>query len=196
MSKIPSKIIASLLIGLVIGFFVGFEFKAYQIRSAFKEVAESISGSSNENQSVLEQAEEENYQTIEKNIGDEIILATIKLKANKVDEQQTISSTGTPKVASAGSKFLIVNLTVTNITNSPFTFAPDDGLRLVDSKNREFKTYSNTIGSIENYLDYKEIAPNVSQTGVVVYEVPSDATSYSLVISKGGTTELYKIKLK
>lgn len=189
-------VIVAILIGLVIGFFAGMEYKAYQVRQAFQQ-ALSTPPNVSANKPILEQAKQESYKTIEKGIGDEVTLATIKFKVNKDEEKQTITSGyGTPKTAKPNAKFVIVDLTITNLTDSQFSFFPDDGFRLVDSNKREFQTYSDSIGSIANYLNSRELAPSIPQTGVLVYEIPSDATSYSLVIAKGGAEEIYKVILK
>lgn len=189
-------VIVAILIGLVMGFFAGMEYKSYQVRQAFQQ-ALSTPPNVSTNKPILEQAKQESYKTIEKGVGDEVTLATIKFKVNKDEEKQIITSGyGTPKTAKPNAKFVIVDLTITNLTDSQFSFFPDDGFRLVDSNKREFQTYSDSIGSIENYLNSRELAPSITQTGVLVYEIPSDATSYSLVVAKGGAEEIYKIILK
>jgi hypothetical protein len=145
----------------------------------------------------MEQAKKENMQVVEKKVGDEIVLTALKFKVNSVEEKQTISSGyGSPKTAKTGAKFIIIELTVTNITNTDFTFYPDDGFRLVDGQKREFTTYPDTIGGIDKYIISRKLSPSVSESGFIVYEIPSDATSYSLVAGKTGTKELYKVLLK
>lgn len=189
-------VIVAILIGLVIGFFAGMEYKAYQLRQAFQQALSNPPNVS-ANKPVLEQARQEGYKTIEKGVGDEVILATIKFKVNKAEEKQTITSGyGTPKTAQQNSKFVIVDLTITNLTDSQFSFFPDDGFRLVDSNKREFQTYSDSIGNIENYLNSKELAPSIPQTGVLVYEIPADAIGYAIVVGKNSTSEIYKVTLK
>lgn len=39
-------------------------------------------------------------------------------------------------------------------------------------------------------------SPNIKETGDWLYELPEDATSYSLVVAKKDTNEIYMIKLK
>lgn len=191
---------ASYIIGLVIfglGFFAGMEYKAYQIKSVLKDAFSGITDNNNSSKAttVMEEAKKENLTTIDKAIGDEVSLATMKLLINKVDEKQTISSSyGSPKVATEGTKFAVVNLDVTNTTDSEFSLSPD--FMVVDSQGREFSVYSDSIGSIDKYLNYRSLAPSIKETGVLVYQIPSDSTSYSMVIAKAGTKELYKILLK
>ncbi|WP_407306448.1 DUF4352 domain-containing protein [Desulfosporosinus sp. SB140] len=152
-------------------------------------------GTSQQPSTAVEKAEKDDTIIITKNIGDEITFATIKLKVNGVEEKQTISSKyGSPKTATEGAKFVVVNADLTNITNTAFKIPPD--LVIVDNKDRQFKTYSDTIGVIDDYLDYKELPPSIKVTGNWVYELPSDATSYFIASRKSGTNELYEIKLK
>lgn len=190
------KNVVSIIVGLVIfgiGFFAGMEYKAYTIRTALKDVFTGTS--SDTNGSVMQQAKKEDMQTIEKAVGDEIALATMNLKVNSVEEKQILNpSYGSPKVAKEGTKFIVVGMDVINTTNSAFDFSPD--LIVVDNKEREFSTYSDSIGAIDKYLNYRELSPSVEETGYLIYEIPSDGTNYSLMVAKAGTKELYKIVLK
>jgi hypothetical protein len=190
------KNIALIIAGLVIfgvGFGAGMEYKAYTIRTALQDVFGGT-GSGN-NTSAMQEAKKENMQTIEKAVGDEITLATMNLKVTSVEEKQILNPAyGSPKVAKEGTKFVVVGMDVTNTTNSAFDFSPD--LIVVDNKDREFSTYSDSIGAISDYLNYKTLSPSVKETGHLIYEIPSDATNYSLMVAKAGTKELYKIVLK
>lgn len=194
------KKIILLVVGLVVfglGFFAGMEYKAYSIRMALKDVFAGVNTTPNSNtkSTTMEKAKQENDQIVNKNIGDEIAFATISVKVNGVEEKQILKVTyGTPKVAKESTKFVVVNMDVTNITNSAFDFSPD--LVIIDDKGREFTSYSDVIGSDEKYLDYRKLSPSIKENGNLIYEVPNDATSYSLLIFKGGTKELYKILLK
>lgn len=192
------KNIKFLVIGLIIfvvGFFLGSEYRAYQVRTALQKAFSGTNTATTKTESAMEQAKKEEMQIITKAIGNEIILATLKLKVNKAEETQTLSASyGSPKVAKEGTKFVIVNLDVTNITNSKFSLSPD--FLLVDNKNREYSTYGDSIGAVDDYLNYKDLSPSVLETGSLIYEIPKDATSYSFMVSKAGTKELYKIVLK
>lgn len=144
-----------------------------------------------------EQEKQEDYVFIEKNIEDEIELATLKFKVNKVEEKQIISSKyGTPAVAKEGAKFIVIDLELTNITNAPFYFSNYNGFVLIDNKERQFTEYEDVIGSIDNYLAQRKLSPDIAERGFFVYEIPKDAVSYSLVIGKAGTDEIYKVVLK
>lgn len=142
----------------------------------------------------MDKAKKDNKIIITKAVGDEVILATINLKVNRVQEQANLSAKySSPKTAKEGAKFVVVNLDITNTTNKAFTFEPN--LLVIDNKGREFKPYS-SIGSIDDYIDYKEISPSIKETGNMVFELPNDATSYNLVSGKSGTNEIYQIVLK
>lgn len=191
-------VIAVVFLG--VGFFAGMEFKAYQVRTAFDE---AFSGGSNNDdgdnnnqpETVMEQAKEDDMNIIQKNVGDEIALATIKVKVTGAEEKQTVSgSFGSPAVAKEGTKFVVVGLEVTNTTNSAFSLSPD--FLLIDDKKREFSTYEDSIGATDDYLDYRELSPSVLETGVYIYEIPTDATSYSMAFAKAGSKDLYQVKLK
>jgi len=194
-------LIISALIVFGLGFFAGMEYKAYSIRVALQDVFAGVNTNANTNanqdtsNTVMQQAEKEKMQIIDKVVGDEIVLATMNMKVNSVEEKQILSpSYGSPKVAKEGTKFVVISLDVTNTTNSKFTFSPD--LVVVDNKDREFSVYSDSIGAIDKYLNYKELSPSIKESGFLVYEMPNDATNYSLMIAKAGTKELYKITLK
>lgn len=52
------------------------------------------------------------------------------------------------------------------------------------------------LNSVDNYMAYRELSPSIKEKGYIIYELPTDATSYSIVMGKGGTRETYKILLK
>lgn len=193
-----NKVIISfiVLVVFILGFFAGMEYKAYQISSAFQQAFNDTT-SPTPAQTVVEQAKEEKLITIEKKIGDELVMATGNLKVNTSEEKQiVVASYGSPKVAKEGTKFVLVNLDVMNTTKSSFSFNADNVFKMVDNQGREFETYENSFGAIDNNLDYEELAPSVKKTGFLLYEIPTDATGYSLITAKEGTKELYKIVLK
>ncbi len=206
MKKIGLIIIVAILAG-GIGFFAGMEYKAYQVRTALTKAFQQTSSSPtpaqetsqpsvSDTNSIIDQARQEGDKIISKNIGDEVVLATIKFKINKVTEASTLSGGyGNPMVAPAGSKFVLLNMTVTNETNASFNLDPSNGFVVVDNKRREFNP-QNAIGEVTNYLDQRELQPSIPETGTIVYLLPSDSISYSFNILKAGAKELYQIKLK
>lgn len=132
-----------------------------------------------------------------KGVGDEIVLATIKFKVNAVSERNTISSSNPynqPLNAREGAKFVVVDMSITNLTKANTTF-PSDAFTLVDNQDRQF-TPIIAIGHIDNYLDGRNLSPSISERGVIVYEIPTDATGYWFLVAKAGTSEAYKVILK
>lgn len=197
--KTLSKPLVVLIVAIIfgLGFVSGMEYKAYQIRSAIGKAFNNAATSPNPTPvSVVEEAKKEMI-VINKAIGDDVTLATINIKINTSEETKTLSNKySSPKVAKEGTKFVVINLDVTNSTKGEYTLAPDDVFLLVDNQKREYRTYNDSIGAIDNYLNYKTLSPSIKQTGFLIYEIPEDAMSYSLVTSKAGTSELYIIKLK
>jgi len=205
MNKTILKTLTTIVVCLAIGFFAGMEYKAYQVRSVLQEVTDVFNGPSQQTiptpeisqQTKGEQGAQDEYVFIEKNIGDEIKLATIKAKVSGTRERQTLSGGfGTPAIAKENAKFVVIDLSITNITDANFTFFPDSGFILIDNKERQFTTYGDTIFSIETYLNVRELAPSITERGVLVYEIPQDSISYSLFVVNLGTNEIYKINLK
>ena len=174
------------------------EYKAYQVRTAVQQALSQVSAAQ---VLTLENAQSERSKTaptsyIDKNIGDEVLLETIKYKVLSSKEQSHIqSSLGSSAVPSAGAKFIIVTLRMTNLTNADLIF-PYEGIPLVDSQGRQYSLYDKTIGNIDNYLVGTKLPPSVAKEGVEVFEVPSDASGYYLVAAKGGTNDIYRVKLQ
>jgi hypothetical protein len=194
-----------ILVGFIVifglGFFAGEEYKAYQVRTAIQKAfapqnSNNSQGQTTNENSIVNQAKQEKDKTIVKHVGDEITLATMKLTINKVTETQTLSGGyGSPKVAPAGSKYVLLDMNVTNLTNASFDFVTSSGFVVVDNKQREFNPVS-SIGDVDNYIDVRTLQPSIPENGILVYQLPTDATSYSFNVLKGGVNELYRIILK
>ncbi|MCK5123132.1 MAG: DUF4352 domain-containing protein [Candidatus Pacebacteria bacterium] len=139
----------------------------------------------------------EDIEIIEKNIGDEVELTTIKYTIHNVEEKKILSSEfHGPTIAQKNTKFVVIDMSITNITKSGFLFFPSDGFVLIDNQKRQFITYDNTIGSIDNYLNVRNLAPSIQERGFIVYNIPEDAISYGIFVGKAGTNEIYGIVLK
>jgi hypothetical protein len=137
----------------------------------------------------------EKEEIIYKKIGDEVVLETLNLKINSVEEKQLISSYyGSAAEAAEGAKFVLVVLEVKNTTDTSFAFLSD--LKLIDDKGREFDSYPYTIGNIDNYIENRKLSPDIKEIGYLVYEIPADSESYSIHSFKEDTNELYDIKLR
>lgn len=138
--------------------------------------------------------DEEDVNLIEKNIGDEIELKTLKIKVTSVEETDILTSEyGEDILAKEDTKFVLVDMEVTNITNSELVF-PDDFM-LIDNEEREFRTYSDSIGAVDNYLNYRDLPPSIKEEGQLIYEVPKDSLNYYTIMGKADTNDVYKIIL-
>lgn len=138
---------------------------------------------------------DEDVNIIEKGVGDEIELKTINFKITNVEEKDTLTPEyGSEVSAKEGAKFVVVGMEVTNTTKSEFTF-PDDFM-LIDSEDREFKSYSDSIGVLDDYLIQRDLPPSIKEEGHLVYEVPEDSADYYTVMGKADTKDLYKVILK
>lgn len=125
-------------------------------------------------------------------LGETVHFASVDLVVNSAKATDSISSSGSsPVFADKGAKFVVINLTVTNTTKSPFTYKP---FEMVDQKNRMFESYENTIGNIDNYINVAELAPSIPKTGNAVYQVPKDATTLKLGGYVGNTNKLFLVE--
>lgn len=138
---------------------------------------------------------------IEKNIGDEINLSSYMVKVNEVKEEQTIKAGFSELVKAKENAILVViDMSITNTTNVDLDFfMPDQLFRLVDDKQRQFTSYEESIGVEYNKLRYiigRKLSPSIEERGVLIYEIPKDASSYSLLANEEGMKEIYKVILK
>lgn len=137
----------------------------------------------------------EDSTTVERKIGDEVELATLKFTVNSSQETQKLTKYGKPIFAKIGAKFVVLKMSVTNTTKETNTFSPD-GFAIIDDKERQFAPYGDIFSVVDNYLNMRTMAPSIAETGVMMFEIPEDAKNYSLSIGKSGTDELYKVILK
>lgn len=179
-------VIVGAIVIFVIGFFVGDSYRVNKIKSALSGFGSGSSAS--------ELTKEKKI--VDKKLGEEIDITKMKIKVNKSEEKNSISGGFDAKSAKEGTKFVVVDLNITNTTDGKFTFNPNSTLQLVDNQNRKYETYEDSIGYIDNYLDMRELSPSITEGGFLVYEIPNDSTSYSLLIDKDGSNERYKVGLK
>ncbi|MDD4333265.1 MAG: DUF4352 domain-containing protein [Patescibacteria group bacterium] len=138
---------------------------------------------------------------IYKSVGDEIQNKTFKFKVNSVEEKNSISGSFGTKAAKADAKFVIINMSITNTTNAKYTFNPEksfmneEGFVLLDEKNRQFETYSDTIGYSENHLVMRDLSPSLTETGYLIYEIPNDAGKIGLVTQNANSGAYYVVNL-
>lgn len=179
---------------LIIGFFVGIEYKNAEIRSILTKAQDEISQIANSISPATTTIPASTV-FIDKKIGDDVVLSTMNLKVNSIEEKNTIPMDfGNPLTAKAETKFVVVDLTATNTTSDPFLYDPD-GVDIIDNKQRRYTYKTDSIG-LPKGLSFINLPPSIAETGRVVYEVPKDAEGYSLQVGKAGTNEMYRILLK
>ena len=195
------------VVSIGIGFVAGTEYKAYEIRESLQKSFSSFglnvpnNDDSAENVELLEkdvsvisEINNSDGKIMDHVIGDAIELATLKVQTKSVEEGN-MTNDGTPIVAQEGTKFVFVTLNVTNITKLPLNF-PFGFPVIIDDQERTYNPYDRSIGSVVNFLDYRELAPGIPEEGVMTYQLPADAEHYYLLMAKGGTEDYYRIKLK
>lgn len=163
--------------------------------SAIDEIDESFDFEDDEEPAIDIEEIEEEKNLIEKAIGEEAELKTLNLKVTKVEESKKLTSEYYEDVlAKEATKFVLVSMDAVNLTKTEISF-PDD-LKLIDNQDREFSIYSESIGAIDDYLEYKDLAPSIKESGRLVYQVPEDSTNYYILVGKEGTDDVYKFILK
>lgn len=122
-------------------------------------------------------------------LGKEVELATIKIKLTGVEETKKLKSSFSSDIAKEGTKFVLITAEIENITKDPLPF--NNEIPLHDNQDRRFNPYEDAIWYTDNAFSYVELAPNIKETGTIIYNVPDDSTDYSLKIIKDGTDEGY-----
>lgn len=126
--------------------------------------------------------EKEEPKIAKKAVGEEASISGLTFKVNSYKETNTLTAKyRSPVAAREETKFLVINLTITNEGSSGASFFPESNFRVVDADGREFKTFSDSIGALDDYLDMRELAPGIPEKGSLIYELPKNAEFYSLV---------------
>jgi large-conductance mechanosensitive channel len=125
--------------------------------------------------------------------GDTVAFATQTLKVDSIRKATSIredNDYSDSTYAKDGTKFLVINITVTNTTSAPFTF---DDYALYDNKDRQYNAFD-SIGDIDNYMAGRDLEPSIPETGVVVYQVPNDATEFRFGGANADTNKISLVK--
>jgi hypothetical protein len=176
------------------GFYAGYEYRTQEFKNAITKAFSGISSDSNvSNPSTTKNDDgKQGHETVYHQLGDTIEFSTQKMKVNSVRTSTTITAQyGSPWVAQTGTKFIIVDLTVTNTGNSPITF---EDFQLFDSSGKRYNASNESIGKIDNYLAVRELAPSVPETGVSVYVVPTGTNDFEFGGLNGKTQKIDVIK--
>jgi hypothetical protein len=116
-------------------------------------------------------------------IGETVKMSDLTFKVNEYEEAESISSqySTRPETAKKGTKFIVIDLDVTNEANTDVMFDPNEYFILFDAtKERQYTTYDESIGNIDDYLNFKNLSPGIPETGKLVYLIPEDVIDYGL----------------
>lgn len=142
-----------------------------------------------DNESEIKIESLKNAQIVE--VGTDMVFSTIRARVNSVRTANTISDSSIysqPEVAGEGAVFVIINMTQTNITSTPFLYSD---FILIDDTGKNYSPY-NAIGSIDNYMDVRELSPDIPESGNAVYRVPTSVQKlYIGGRIKGKSTDIY-----
>lgn len=135
---------------------------------------------------VQEQEEEENEQVYQ--IGDSFVTGDLGVTIIEVDEKTEFRSDNmfTDNVTTEG-KFVVVTAKITNNDTKSRTFS-SSMFKIIDEQGREFETLTDfnlmmILG--DNDLFLESCNPGMSRTGIFVFEVPENISSYSLKVYSG-----------
>ena len=69
----------------------------------------------------------------------------------------------------------------------------DGDIDLTDSQGRTYETYSDALWYYDDTFSYTDLAPNIKQSGTLIYNVPTDSVDYYLTVAKAGTNDAYRL---
>ena len=139
--------------------------------------------------------EDANY--IDIALNDTAELSKFKVTATKVEEKTKLVDTNElydDKTAEDGTKYVAYYLTFENITKNAETVNLY-GLELTDSEGRNFECDYEANYYFES-INYESVNPSMKKSGVVVFNVPTDASNYYITLGKDGTNDAYRFYAK
>ena len=124
-------------------------------------------------------------------LGEDIQLSTMKFCVTGCEELTELTAEyWDPDVAQEGTKFVVFHVDVENTTKESINF--DGDIDLTDSQGRIYETYSGALWYYDDILNYTSLAPNIKQSGTLVYNVPSDSLDYYLTVVNADTNDAYR----
>lgn len=106
-------------------------------------------------------------------VGDTVELKGTAYKVTRVRTAQEVG--GEFNKTQADGRFVIVDLTLTNLKDEPATIL-EDAVRLVGGNGKEYTTDTDTFAAFDNQLTIlQDIQPDLSKEVVAVYDVPPGA---------------------
>jgi len=137
--------------------------------------------------------EKDKYIFTEKKVGDEVELDSIKFTVANVRELKKLTgSSGFKYIARNNEKFIVVDIEVTNNTNSKL-ISFSDVFQVIYNNMRKHDTYKG--GVIKDNLRMCELGPNTTEKYSLTYEIPERTVDYSLAAMKKDTNEIYRVIL-
>lgn len=108
-------------------------------------------------------------------VGDTVALKGTSYKVTRVRIAQEVG--GEFNKSQADGRFVIVDLTLTNLEDEPATIL-EDAVRLVGGNGNEYTTDSDTFAAFDNQFTLlQEIQPDLPKKVVAVYDIPPSAVS-------------------
>ncbi|XCA84440.1 DUF4352 domain-containing protein [Exiguobacterium mexicanum] len=161
--------------------------------------SQEVTASSEETKEEPKKEEPKKEEQKQFTIGEEVKVGKLSYTVNSVEETNQISSVLGDKTTEG--KYAIIELSIKNY---------DKEARMADSNMFKIKTADGTEYSTDAELDMyvneggigfflEDINPNISKTGKVVFELPTEAAEYNLEVSSGfgwSGGEYEQIKLK
>ena len=125
-------------------------------------------------------------------MGTEIALATIKVKVTDcVETTELTHEYYDPDVAQAGTKYVVYTVEIENTSTDTISFDAET-FAITDSQGRHYEVYDDAFWYYDSFIPYNDYAPNIPQSGNLVYLVPEDCEGYHFIIGKSGTSDAYK----
>lgn len=110
---------------------------------------------------------------------------SVEVTVKKVDDPKKSFGDSYDTVRAQG-EFIVVHLTVKNVSKSPILL-DSDNFALVDSKENSYSPSSDAWGATEdNYFAYDEVNPGNSYKGILVFDVPKGTDVLALGYANDG----------
>lgn len=119
-------------------------------------------------------------------VENELVVGDANIKVIKSQEKKVLKSNNQfINDAKTKGKFVRLDVEITNTGDKAKLFN-NSAFKLIDDQGREFETTNNmdVMTIIDNDVFLREINPDMSIEGTLIFEVPSDVESYSLKYSE------------
>lgn len=111
-------------------------------------------------------------------VGEEIQLNNFKMRVNSVESKNTITSQGQIYSAAEGTKYLVINMTLTNTTKEPISLFGNFGkIILMDDNETTYKPTSEEVSFTPESIALLNLNPGVPDTGILTFRLPASVVS-------------------